>query len=103
MVQVLLRSRPEVFLFHIIVFFIVLFRVPTAQGKQGNCQKNIPCQGKHREFWKFCQNTGKTQGIWFAQVVSSLILKVKVILKFAAKIFQKCLKLDKSAKSVLCI
>ena len=33
-------------------------RVPTAQGKQGKCPKRIPCQGKHREFEKSCQNTG---------------------------------------------
>ena len=70
-------------------------------GKTGKMAKRIPCQGKHREFGnfaktqgirKFCQNTGnleilpkhrefgnfaKTQGIWFAQVVNSLILKVK--------------------------
>ena len=25
-------------------------RVPTAQGTQGKCPKEIPCQGKHREF-----------------------------------------------------
>ena len=39
-------------------------------------------QGKHREFAIFA----KTQGIWFAQVVNSLILKVKDILKFSVKI-----------------
>ena len=43
------------------------------------------------------------KGIWFAQVVNSLILKVKDISKFAKKISKKFLKLDKSAKSVLCI
>ena len=59
--------------------------------------KEIPCQGKHREFGNFA----KIQGIWFAQVVNSLILKVKDISKFAVKISQKCSKLDKSAKSVL--
>ena len=41
--------------------------------------KTNPCQGKHREFGNFA----KTQGIWFAQVVNSLILKVKDISKFA--------------------
>ena len=56
-------------------------RVPTAQGKQGKWPKN-PCQGKHREFGNFA----KTQGILFAQVVNSLILKVKDILVFAANI-----------------
>ena len=44
------------------------------------------CQGKHREFGNFCQNTGKTQGICFAQVVNSLIPKVNDIAVFAAKI-----------------
>ena len=44
--------------------------------------KQIPCEGKHREFGNFA----KTQGIWFAQVVNSLILKLKYISIFAAKI-----------------
>ena len=74
----------------------MFIRVPTAQGK---LQQKIPCQGKHREF----ENFGKTQGIWFAQVANSLILKVKDISKFAVKISQKYLKLDKTAKSVLCM
>ena len=57
-------------------------RVPTAQGKSGKMPKRIPCQGKHREFGNFA----KTQGILFAQVVSSLILKIKDIVLFAPKI-----------------
>ena len=61
--------------------------------------KEIPCQGKHREF----RNFGKTQGISFAQVVNSLILKVKDISMFAAKISKFVMKLDKSAKSILCM
>ena len=48
----------------------------------GKMTKIIPCQGKHREFGNFA----KTQGILFAQVVNSLILKVKDIAIFAAKI-----------------
>ena len=56
----------------------------------------IPSQGKHREFGNFA----KTEGIWFAQVLNSLILMVKDILIFAAKISKFCLKLVKSAKSV---
>ena len=39
-------------------------------GKTGKMAKEIPCQG----IWKLGKNTGKTQGIWFAQVVNSLIL-----------------------------
>ena len=62
-----------------------LGRVPTAQGKTGKTGKMAkinPCQGKHRNFGKFA----KTRGIWFAQVVISLILKLKDISVFAAKI-----------------
>ena len=36
---------------------------------------------------KFSQNTEKAHGIWFAQVVNSLILKVKDIAIFAVEIF----------------
>ena len=46
-----------------------------------NGQK-IPCQGKRREFGNFA----KTQGILFAQLVNSLILKVKDTAIFATKI-----------------
>ena len=69
-------------------------------GKTGKMAKTKSLSGKTQGIWKFCQNTGKTQGIWFAQVVNSLILKVKDILKFAVKITKIFLKLDKSAKSV---
>ena len=70
-------------------------------GKTGKMAKKNPCQGKHREFWKFCQNTGKTQGIWFVtQVVNSLILKVKDISVFAAKISIFSEDLD---EAVLCM
>ena len=60
-------------------------------GKTGKMTKKNPCQGntgkleilsKHREF---CLNTGKTQGILFAQVVNVLILIVKDIAIVAAK------------------
>ena len=40
---------------------------------------------KNQDIWKCCQNTENT-GIWFAQVVNSLILKVKGISIYAAKI-----------------
>ena len=58
------------------------YSVPTAQGKQRKWPKKFPVREKHREFGK----SAKTQGIWFAQVVNSMILKVKDILIFAAKI-----------------
>ena len=47
-------------------------------------KKNL--SGKTWGIWKFCQHTGKIQRIRFAQVVNSLILKVKDIVIFAAKI-----------------
>ena len=68
-------------------------------GKTGKMARNIPCQGKHREFGNFA----KTQGILFAQVVNSLMPKVKDIAIFAAKISIFFQKLDRSAKSVLCM
>ena len=51
---------------------------PHRTGKTGKRQKEIPCQGKHRGFGKYA----KTQGIKFAQVLNSLILKVKNIRYF---------------------
>ena len=60
-----------------------LNRVPTAQGKQGKWPKQNSCPGKHTEIW----NLAKTQGIWLACVVNSLILSVKDVLIFAVKIF----------------
>ena len=62
--------------------WLVLDRVPTAQGKQGKWSKKFINIDAFRNF-------AKTQGIWFAQVVNSLILKVKDISKLAAKISQK--------------
>ena len=85
-------------------------RVPTAQGKEGKWPKEFPVRentgnleffSKHREF---CLSTGKTQEILLAQVVNTLILKVKDIAIFATKknlFFFK--KLERSAKSVLCM
>ena len=84
-------------------------RVPTAQGKQGKWPKKIPVRentgnlemlSKHREF---CLNTGKIQGILLAQVVNVLSLKVKDIAKVAAKKSFFFEKLNRSAKSVLCM
>ena len=56
------------------------FRVPTAQGKQGKWQEKI-CV---REFVIFA----RTQGILFAQVVNSMILKILDIAIFAATFFR---------------
>ena len=53
-------------------------------GKTGKMAKKNPCQGKHREFGNFAK-TGKTQGILFAQVVNSMMPKVKDIAIFVAK------------------
>ena len=82
------------------------YRVPTVQGKQGKWPKKFPVRentgnleilSKHREF---CLNRGKTKGILLAQIVNVLILKVKDIAIVAFIFFQK---LDRSAKSVLCM
>ena len=63
--------------------------------------KKSPCQGRHREFGYFIK-TLTTQGIWLAHVVNSLILKV--YFDICSENFQiSFLKLDKSAKSVLCM
>ena len=69
-----------------------IHRVPTPRGNG----RKIPCQGKHREFG----NVAKTQGIWYAQVVISLILKVKDVSIFAVKISIFSEELD---KAVLCM
>ena len=68
-------------------------------GKTGEMAPKLSCHGKHREF----ENFAKTQGVWLAQVVNSLILKVKDISKLVANISNCFLKLEKSAKSVLCM
>ena len=49
---------------------------PRHRENRENGRKNS-LSGKTQGVWKFCQNTGKIQGIWFAQVVISLILEVK--------------------------
>ena len=70
------------------------------QGKHREFGNFVKTQGNHREF---CLNTGKTQGVLLAEVVNVLILKVKDIAIVAAKkniFFQK---LDRPAKSVLCM
>ena len=70
------------------------------QGKHREFGNFVKTQGKHREFYL---NTGKTQGILLAQVVNVLILKVKDIVIVAAKKSIFFQKLDRSAKSVLCM
>ena len=50
------------------------------QRENRKITKKIPYQEKHRE----CGNFAKTQGILFAQVVNSLILKVKNIVILVA-------------------
>ena len=52
----------------------------------GKMVKRNSLSGKTQGIWKFCQNIGKTQGNWLAQIVNSLIPKVKDISIFAAKI-----------------
>ena len=76
--------------------------LPCLEG--GGVQKVLDPQFSHfvapvREFGNFA----KTQGIWFAQLVNSVIIKVKYISIFAAKASNFIFKLDKFAKSVLCM
>ena len=54
------------------------------ENRENGKKKSL--SGKTQGIGEFCKNTGKTQGIWFAQGVNSLILKVKNISGFAAKI-----------------
>ena len=58
---------------------------PRHRGNRQNGKKNS-LSGKTQGIWKFCRNTVKTQGISFAHVVNSLILKVKDNAIFAMKI-----------------
>ena len=44
-------------------------------GKTGKMAKKKSCNGKHREFGNVVKTNVKTQGILFAQVINSLILK----------------------------
>ena len=76
---------------------IYMYQGTHCTGKTGKMAKKNPCQGKHREIGNFV----KTQGIWFSQVVNSLILKVKDITIFAARISNFFFNMDKSAKSFL--
>ena len=66
----------------------------------GNLEILSKPQGKHRGF---DLNTGKTQGILLSQVVTVHILKVKDIAIVAARKSFFFQKLDRSAKSVLCM
>ena len=60
--------------------------VTRKKGKTRTMTQKKSLSRKTQGIWKFCQNTGKTQGICFAQVVNSLILNSKDILIFATKI-----------------
>ena len=71
------------------------------ENRENGKKKSL--SGKTQGIWKFCQNTGKTQGILFAQVVNSLILKVYDIAIFAAEISIFFQRLDRSAKSFFCM
>ena len=66
---------------------------PLHRENRGNGPNNS-LSGETQGIWKFGQNTGKTRGIWFAQVVNPLVLKVKDISKFAMKNSNILLKLD---------
>ena len=61
--------------YNIAFAYLCLSRSPLHTENKENVQNN-PRHGKHREFGNFAK-TQKTQGIWFAQVVNSRILKLK--------------------------
>ena len=65
-----------------IFFFLLCSGYPLHRENRENDPKKSLSAKKHREFGNFA----KTRGIWFAQVENSLILKVKDLSKFAAKI-----------------
>ena len=66
-------------------------------GKTENGQKNA--SRKHRKFGNFAKIQGKHNKMWFAQVVNSLILKVKDNSLFAAKISKFWSDTDKIGKT----
>ena len=92
-------------LVYIYISTVTIFQGTQCTGKTGitwKMAKKNPCQKKTQGIWNFAKTTGKTQGIWFAQVVNPLILNVKDIAKFATKSSQKNLPLDKSVKFCVC-
>ena len=62
----------------------VLTKSPLHRENRKNGPKRNPCQGKHKEFGNFAN----TQGIWFAQVVNFLILKIQDYCDICHKILQ---------------
>ena len=74
-------------------------------GKTGKMAKRIPCQGKHREFGNFV----KTQGILSkhrentGNFVSSSCALIAIVAAKKTFFFFFFQKLDRSAKSVLCM
>ena len=54
---------------------------PLHRENRGNYPK-VSVSGNTKGIEKFCQNTGKTQGMLFAQETSSLILKIQDIAIF---------------------
>ena len=79
---------------------VVNIRVPTAQGKRENGERH-PLSGETQGIWKFCQNTGKSQGN--VVCLSCKFPNSEDISIFAVRIFKNSFKLDKSAKSDLCM
>ena len=46
------------------------------ENRENGKKKSL--SGKSQGIWKFCQNTGKTHGIWFAQVWFAKIFAMKI-------------------------
>ena len=79
------------------------YRVPAAQGKQGKWPKKIPVRENTGNLEMVAKTQGKHREFGFLKFVNPLVLKIKNILIFAMKISKKKLKLNESAKSVLCM
>ena len=71
----------------VITFLLIFDQKTCSLGFTIKHIQGTHCTGiKNRENGQQNSRSGKTQGIWFAQVINSLILKVKDISIFAAKI-----------------
>ena len=68
--------------YNVINMFLTIKQGTQCTGKTGKMAKKNPRQGK-QGIWKFCRK----RGIWFVQIVNSLIVKVKYTSIFATKIF----------------
>ena len=81
---------------------LIKSRVRTAQGKQQKLQNKFPVR-KNTGNLEILSKHRETAGNLVCSSCKLPDYKGKSFLKFAAKISQKILKLDKSVKSVFCV